>query len=79
MEAELTGVVRYTHYSLMIFGYGRIPIVSWMRGQATESLAHASEAGELITHLGGHPSGNWSAIRDSSSRYRRYSERVFGA
>ena len=56
MEAELAGVVRYTHYSLMVFGYGRIPIVSWMRGQATESLNHASEAGELITHLGGHPS-----------------------
>lgn len=56
LEAELAGVVRYTHYSLMVFGYGRIPIVSWMRGQATESLGHASEAGELITHLGGHPS-----------------------
>ncbi len=56
MEAELAGVVRYTHYSLMVFGYGRIPIVSWMRGQAIESLSHASEAGELITHLGGHPS-----------------------
>ena len=56
MEAELAGVVRYTHYSLMVFGFGRIPIVSWMRGQATESLNHATEAGELITHLGGHPS-----------------------
>ncbi len=56
LEAELAGVVRYTHYSLMVFGYGRIPIVSWMRGQATESLNHASEAGELITHLGAHPS-----------------------
>jgi bacterioferritin len=39
LETELAGVVRYTHYSLMIFGYNRIPIVSWMRGQATESLA----------------------------------------
>ena len=56
MEAELAGVVRYTHYSLMVFGFGRIPIVSWMKGQATESLNHASEAGELVTHLGGHPS-----------------------
>jgi bacterioferritin len=56
MEAELAGVVRYTHYSLMIFGYNRIPIVSWMRGQATESLAHAQEAGEKLTHLGEHPS-----------------------
>ncbi len=56
LEVELAGVVRYTHYSLMVFGFGRIPIVSWMRGQATESLTHAEEAGELITYLGGHPS-----------------------
>lgn len=56
LEAELAGVVRYTHYALMVFGYNRIPIVSWMRSQATESLVHANEAGELITHLGGHPS-----------------------
>ncbi len=26
MELELAGVVRYTHYSLMVFGYNRIPI-----------------------------------------------------
>lgn len=56
LEAELAGVVRYTHYSLMIFGYNRIPIVSWLKGNATESLDHASRAGELVTLLGGHPS-----------------------
>jgi bacterioferritin len=56
LETELAGVVRYTHYSLMIFGYHRIPIISWMRAQATESLAHAQEAGEKITHLEEHPS-----------------------
>jgi bacterioferritin len=56
LEFELAGVVRYTHYSLMVYGYTRIPIVSWLRGQATESLDHANKAGELITHLGGHPS-----------------------
>lgn len=56
LETELAGVVRYTHYSLMVYGYGRIPIVSWMRSQADESLQHAHEAGELITHLGYHPS-----------------------
>ena len=56
LEMELAGVVRYTHYSLMMFGYTRIPIVSWLRGQAAESLDHANKAGELITHLGGHPS-----------------------
>ena len=56
MELELAGVVRYTHYSLMVYGYGRIPIVSWMKSNADESLAHAHKAGELVTLLGGHPS-----------------------
>src|SRR5262245_19196693 len=56
MELELAGVVRYTHYSLMIFGYNRIPIVSWLKGNGDESLAHAHKAGELVTMLGGHPS-----------------------
>ena len=45
LEFELAGVVRYTHYALMVYGYGRIPITSWLRGQATESLAHANQAG----------------------------------
>jgi bacterioferritin len=56
LEFELAGVVRYTHYSLMVFGHNRIPIVSWLREQATESLQHAYQAGEHITTLGGHPS-----------------------
>jgi bacterioferritin len=56
LEFELAGVVRYTHYSLMIYGHNRIPIVGWLREQASESLAHAAQAGEHITTLGGHPS-----------------------
>ncbi len=56
LEYELAGTVRYTHYSLMTYGYGRIPIVSWLRSQATEALTHAQAAGELITQLGEHPS-----------------------
>ena len=56
MEAELAGVVRYTHYSLMVFGHNRIPIVSWLRSEANTCLMHANEAGELVTHLGAHPS-----------------------
>jgi bacterioferritin len=56
MELELAGVVRYTHYSLMVYGYNRIPIVSWMQSNASESLAHAYKAGELVTLIGGHPS-----------------------
>ncbi len=56
MELELAGVVKYTHYALMIYGYQRIPIVSWMKANADESLAHAHKAGELVTLLGGQPS-----------------------
>ena len=56
LEMELAGVVRYTHYALMVYGYSRIPIISWLRDQANESLDHANKAGELITNLGGHPS-----------------------
>lgn len=56
LELELAGVARYTHYSFMVFGYNRIPIVSWLRHQAGESLQHAYEAGEMITLLGEHPS-----------------------
>ena len=56
LELELAGVVRYTHYSLMVFGYNRIPIVSWLKSNADESLAHAYKAGEFVTMLGGHPS-----------------------
>ncbi len=56
LEVELAGLVRYMHYSLMVFGYNRIPIVSWLRTQADESRLHAQQAGELITHFGGHPS-----------------------
>lgn len=56
LELELAGVVRYTHYSLMVFGYNRIPIVSWLKGNADESMMHAHKAGEFVTMLGGHPS-----------------------
>jgi len=56
LEVELAGVVRYTHYSFMVYGFNRIPIVSWLREQAVESMSHAQEAGELITQLGEHPS-----------------------
>ncbi|MEJ7622713.1 MAG: ferritin-like domain-containing protein [Pyrinomonadaceae bacterium] len=56
LELELAGVVRYTHYSLMVFGYNRIPIVSWLKSNGDESLMHAYKAGEFVTMYGGHPS-----------------------
>ena len=65
LEQELAGVVRYTHYSFLVFGHTRIPIVSWLRTQATESLAHAQQAGEMITHLGAYPSLAIGELLDS--------------
>lgn len=65
MELELAGVVRYTHYSLMVYGYQRIPIVDWLNGNATESLTHAHRAGELVTLLGGHPSLKIGSLLES--------------
>ncbi len=65
LESELAGVVRYTHYSLMVFGYSRIPVVSWLREQAQESLLHAQQAGEMITCLGAYPSLSIGSLLDS--------------
>ncbi len=65
MEFELAGVVRYTHYSLMVTGPNRIPIVDFFKAQASESLLHAQEAGEIITGLEEHPSQRISAIEET--------------
>ncbi|MFB2647006.1 bacterioferritin [Raphidiopsis sp. BLCC-F218] len=55
MEFELAGVVRYTHYSLMVTGPNRLPIVAFFKAQASESLLHAQQVGEILTGLDGHP------------------------
>ena len=51
LQMELAGVIYYTHYSFMIYGHARIPITGWLRENATESLAHAQEAGQMIMRL----------------------------
>jgi bacterioferritin len=65
LELELAGVVRYMHYSFMIFGHNRIPIVAWLRDQSNESNAHAILAGEHITAFGGHPSLKIGALLET--------------
>ncbi|MDA9719567.1 ferritin-like domain-containing protein [Betaproteobacteria bacterium] len=64
-DLELSGVIRYTHYSLMIFGPNRLPLISFFNEQAKESLAHANLAGEHITGLGGHPPLNIKEIKET--------------
>ena len=65
LETELAGVVTYTHYALMVFGYSRIPIVSWLRSEASTCLTHANAAGELVTHFGEHPSLKIGALLET--------------
>ncbi|PMB01728.1 bacterioferritin [Fischerella thermalis CCMEE 5198] len=65
MEFELAGVVRYTHYSLMVTGPNRIPIVTFFKAQANESLLHAQQVGEILTGLDGHPSLKIAPIEES--------------
>ncbi len=66
MEYELSGVVRYTHYALMITGRDRLSLAQFFKDQASESLLHAQEAGEIVTGLEGHPSLNISIIEESN-------------
>ena len=65
MECELAGVVRYTHYSIMVSGPYRIPIVDFMKAQANESLVHAQQVGEILTGLNGHPTQKIAPIEES--------------
>lgn len=66
MECELAGVIRYTHYSLMVSGPHRIPIVDFMKAQANESLVHAQQAGEILTGLEGHPRQAIATIEETN-------------
>ena len=66
MEYELAGVVRYTHSSMMVSGPYRLPIVSFLKDQAAESLLHAQQAGEKIAGLDGHPSQKIAKIEETN-------------
>ena len=56
LKYELAGVVKYTHFALMVTGPNRLILDKFFKSQASESLQHAQQAGELLTGLGGHPS-----------------------
>ena len=66
MEYELAGVVRYTHSSMMVSGPYRLPIVTFLKEQASESLLHAQLAGEKIAGLDGHPSQKIARIEETN-------------
>ena len=42
-----------------------MPLVDFMKAQATESLAHAQAAGEILTGLEGHPSLGVAPIEET--------------
>ncbi len=66
LESEISGVVRYLHYSLMITGPNRIPIVKFFQDQAMEGFAHSKIIGDKITAMGGHPSLRVSPVPETN-------------
>ena len=66
VECELSGVVRYTHSSIMVSGPHRVSIVDFLKEQANESLLHAQRAGEILTGLDGHPTQNIAKIKETN-------------
>ena len=66
LEYELAGVVKYTHFALMVTGPNRLILDKFFKGQASESLQHAQQAGELLTDLGGHPSQKIPRIEETN-------------
>ena len=66
LEYELAGVVKYTHFALMVTGPNRLILDKFFKGQASESLDHALQAGELLTGLGGHPSQKIPNIEETN-------------
>ncbi len=67
IEMEISGVVRYLHYALMVKGPNRIPIVKWFHDQANEGYQHASIIGEKVTSLGGHPTLRVSPVPETKT------------
>ena len=66
LEYELAGVVKYTHFALMVTGPNRLILDKFFKGQASESLQHAQQAGALLTGLGGHPSQKIPKIEETN-------------
>ncbi len=67
-ELELSGVVRYLHYSLVVRGPHRLPIVQFFDAQSKESLLHANIIGTKIVSCGGEPPLTKTAIIGAKSQ-----------
>jgi bacterioferritin len=65
-KAEMSGIIRYLHYSFMVMGHNRIPIQKWFRDQALENMDHVVSVGEKITSYGGHPPVISAEIEESN-------------
>jgi bacterioferritin len=62
LEAELTGVMRYTQYSLSLHSSSQSDMIQFLQEQATESLQHAQQVGALLTQYCDRPSLNIAAL-----------------
>lgn len=64
MEFELTGVVRYTYYSLVVSSSNKRLIVDFLKEQAKESLSHGRKVGKMLVKAGGSPSPRIGEIQE---------------
>lgn len=67
LEREMSNVVSYLHYSFVVRGVNRGPLVDFFRSQAQESFQHATKLGEKIVALGGQPSVRVEAVQEVTS------------
>jgi bacterioferritin len=61
---EIETAIRNLHFSFLIFGPSRKPVVEFFRDEVEESIRHATMLGEKITALGGLPAIRVRAVHE---------------
>jgi bacterioferritin len=65
LSLELAGVIQYSQHSYLVTGQEREIFKDWFRDQAEEAQDHAETLGDKIVALGGVPTVEPGAIRQS--------------
>lgn len=66
LACELAGVIQYSQHSYLVSGTDREIFKGWFRDQAEEAQDHAEVLGDKIVALGGVPTVEPAAIRQST-------------
>ncbi|MDM7920786.1 MAG: ferritin-like domain-containing protein [Pyrinomonadaceae bacterium] len=66
LACELAGVIQYSQHSYLVSGTDREVFKGWFRDQAEEAQDHAEVLGDKVVALGGIPTVEPAAIRQST-------------